>query len=367
MGTKERFDEPAGAGAPGKDGAPSASREGLAAWAIMPPDQPQEMSVPLAPRFMLVVVVAGAAGWFTWMVTQPPLFPGDFQFFWRAARLWLSGIDPYGLRPHTALWPLWDRIFYPLPALILVAPLARASLPVAHAVFVTAGVALLAWRLTRDALWPLLVFASPSMLTAALLGQWSPWLTFAALSPSAGFLLAAKPTLGLACWLYRPSWRGFWSGFAIVALSLALMPTWPLRWHDNLQTVAQHPAPVIYSWGPVLALALLRWRTREGRLLLAMACMPQLLFFADQMPLFLVARTRNEALAFTGWGLAVMGVFFSRLGGDGPLVGYAAPWAMLACYLPALCIVLRHPNAGPVPMWLAARRRTRDRSRRVLW
>jgi transcriptional regulator with XRE-family HTH domain len=219
--------------------------------------------------------------------------------------------------------------------------LAAIRLDVAHVAFVTTGTALLAWRLTRDALWPLWIFASPSFLFAALLGQWSPWLTIGALVPSAGFLLAAKPTLGLACWLYRPTRRHVWTGLALVALSLAVVPTWPMRWLDNLGEVIQHPAPITYQWGPLLALALLRWRTREAWFLLAMACVPQLLFFADQLPLFLVCRTRREALAFVGWGMAVLIVFLTPA-----FVGYAAPWALAACYLPALAIVLRRPNTA---------------------
>jgi hypothetical protein len=94
-------------------------------------------------------------------------------------------------------------------------------------------------------------------------------------------------------------------------------------------------------------LAALRWRTREARLLLAMAFVPQVLFFYDQLPLFLVCRTRGEALAFIGWGMGVMMVFLIPA-----FVGFGGPWAMVACYLPALVIVLRRPNEGPAPRWL---------------
>jgi hypothetical protein len=40
-----------------------------------------------------------------------------------------------------------------------------------------------------------------------------------------------------------------------------------------------------------------------------MAFVPQVLFFYDQLPLFLMSRTRGEALAFIGWGMAVMMVY----------------------------------------------------------
>lgn len=306
-----------------------------------------------APRWfrpVLVALIAFTVGAFTWHITHPPLWKSDFQFFYLATRLWRNGVDPYAMRPFTPPWPLWDRLFYPLPALVLMLPVAWLRLDVAHVAFVTAGSALLAWRLSRDALWPLLIFVSPSFLVAALLGQWSPWLTLGALVPAAGLLLAAKPTLGLACWCYRPTRRAVVSGMTLVLVSLALMPSWPREWLDNLGQVSQHPAPITYQWGPLLALAVLRWRTREARLLLAMACVPQLLFFADQLPLFLVARTRQEAMAFIGWGMAVFIVYMMP-----SYLGYGAPWAMVTGYLPALGLVLRHPNEGPVPAWLEDR------------
>jgi hypothetical protein len=295
-------------------------------------------------------MVTCAVGAFTWHITHPSFWPADFQFYYLATRLWTGGINPYDLRPFTPPWPLSDRVFYPLPSLILTTPFTWLRIDVAQVVFVTAASGLLAWRLSRNAIWPLLLFASPSFLFAALTGQWSPWLTFAALTPSAGFLLVAKPTLGLACWCYRPSRWHVATGAAITLVSLALIPSWPRAWLDNLHEVVGHPAPITYQWGPLLALATLRWRTREARFLLAMALVPQLLFFYDQLPLFFVCRTRGEALAFIGWGMAVMMVYLIPA-----FVGFGGPWAMVACYLPALLIVLRRPNEGPAFQWIERR------------
>jgi hypothetical protein len=295
----------------------------------------------------MVVVVTCAVGAFTWHITHPSFWPPDFQFYYLATRLWSEGVNPYALRPFTPPWPLSDRVFYPLPALMLMAPLSLLRIDVAQVVFVTAAGGFLAWRSSRDALWPLLILASPSFLFAALTGQWSPWVTLAALTPGAGFLLVAKPTLGVACWCYRPSRWHVLTGGAITLVSLALLPSWPLAWLDNVHEAVGHPAPITYQWGPLLAFAALRWRTREARLLLAMAFVPQLLFFYDQLPLFLVCRTRGEALVFIGWGMAVMIVYLVPA-----FVGFGGPWAMVACYLPALLIVLRRPNEGPAPPWI---------------
>jgi hypothetical protein len=306
-------------------------------------------------RLALVFTICVIAAWFTWIVANPDMFATDFHYYWYASQAWKSGIDPYSIRPRAAwrpIWPLWDRLFYPLPALLVVSPFVQYTLRAGHIAFVVAGTALLGWRLSRSALWPLLIFASPGFAMAARLGQWSPYLTFAAITPSAGFLLACKPTLGLGCFAYRPSWRAVTSATAIVAISLLIMPNWPGEWLSNVGQVRAHPAPIATAAGPFLALALLRWRQREARMLLIMACVPQLLMFADQLPLFLVARDRREALFYTLAGLVVAMIWIPRHYLQAGIVALTAPYVLVGCYLPALWIVMRRPNEGSVPAWM---------------
>ena len=304
-------------------------------------------------RAMLVLCIALAFGYFTFISARPTFVTTDYEYLWRAARLWSSGVDPYAVKPRAAwlhIWPLFDPLFYPLPAVLVVGLFSGWSLGTSQVVFVTLATGFLGWRLTERALWPLLIFLTPSFWMAAFLGQWSPWLTLATLLPSAGFLLACKPTLGLACFFYRPTWRGAASCLAIGALSLALMPTWPREWLDNLSWVQRHPPAILTPGGWLLALAAVRWRQREARLLLAMACVPQLLFFADQLPLFLVARTRREAVLFTSAGVVVGTIWVARHFMRYAAVQLTGPYVMLGCYLPALWIVLRRPNLASEPM-----------------
>lgn len=271
----------------------------------------------------------------------------DIEFWWRASRLWLHGVDPFLLRPHTAMWPLPDRLYYPMPALIFMLPLAELSLRIAGALFVGVSSAWLCWVLTEAGIWRLWLFATPAFVMAVRLGQWSPLITAAALVPSAGFLLSSKPTLGLAAFAYRPTWRGAIGVVVIIAVSVALSPTWLAHWLANLHSVRSHPAPVATPFGWLLLLALLRWRQPEARLLVAMACVPQLLFFADQLILGLVARTKEEAELYAGCGIAASLVWLLRLSPHDPnLTGLAAPYVMLGCYLPALALVLHRPNVG---------------------
>ena len=300
-------------------------------------------------RGRLVVAVAVAAisaGFVLQLVARPNVFT-DFEVLWRAARIWQSGKDPYGMRPCC--------LFYPMPAVMFVWPLHQLPLGVAAAVFVAVPAGMLAWRLTREALWPLLALASPSFVMAAILGQWTPWLLLGLMWPALGFLFASKPTLGLACFVYRPSMRAALGGTGALLLSLLLLPAWPREWLANLGSVIEHPAPIAAPFGGLLILSVLRWRTPEARLLLAMACVPQLLLFADQLPLLLVARTRREAAMLTlgGWVAAIF--WYVQEAEKYGAVSFAAPYVLAGCYLPALWVVLRRPNRGEIPPWLEDR------------
>jgi hypothetical protein len=248
---------------------------------------------------------------------------------------------------------LGDRLFYPGPALVFTAPIA--PLPFLWALGAWCGISgyALAWALGRTGRERFLVFVSAPFLVALRLGQWSPLLTAAALIPGLTPLLTAKPTLGAALFAYRPTWRGFWTGAAVVAVSLVLLPRWPLGWLDNLREVVAHPAPIATPFGAPCVLALLRWRQREARLLAASACVPQLLMFADQLPLVLVARGHRELFALTLAGWLGAALWFARAGDITPSdVVAAAPYATASTYLPALLLVLRRPNEGAAPAWL---------------
>ncbi|HEU6449790.1 MAG TPA: hypothetical protein VFT57_00120 [Gemmatimonadaceae bacterium] len=205
---------------------------------------------------------------------------------------------------------------------------------------------LLAWFITRDGLWRLVIFVSAPYLMALRFGQWSPLLSLVALVPAAGWLAAMKPNLGLAVLCYRPSWRAIISCAVVGVLSLIVLPSWLADWHANLNALVGHPPPILTPVGPLLLLALLRWRRAETRLLLAMACVPQLLFFADQLPLFLIPQTRKEASALSA--CSFIGFFFwlAKLGTTEHYVEAAASSVLWTTYVPCLVIILLRPNRG---------------------
>src|SRR4029078_5364891 len=78
------------------------------------------------------------------------------------------------------------------------------------------------------------------------------------------------------------------------------MPTWPRYWLEAVHAAPNHTPPMFWAFGAVGLLALLRWRTPEGRLVTAVTITPAVPWFYDQLLLSLVARTFREALFFAG-------------------------------------------------------------------
>jgi hypothetical protein len=274
----------------------------------------------------------------------------DFEHFHTAARIVLSGGNPYA----AAEWPLRNPYFYPLPTALALTPLAPLPMAWAGALFLGVTSALLAWRLTSrtdDRWWPLVTFLTPAYLMAGRLGQWSPLLLLGALWPVLNFALLLKPNLGLPLFVAEPRWRPVLFGAAALVVSLALNPAWPLEWQSNLQRLAHHPTPVAIPGGALLLLVLIRWRRPEARLIAALACVPQVYLFADQLLLTLVARTSRERLvqAMLMWVGFVLAL--GPVGGAGQMMTTAHWYVLGFVYLPAAVMALRRPNEGDLPAW----------------
>jgi hypothetical protein len=82
-----------------------------------------------------------------------------------------------------------------------------------------------------------------------------------------------------------------------------------------------------------------------------MACVPQLLYFSDQLPLWLIPATRRESMflsasSLVAWAAALV---FTTQAGLQPALN--SPFYVLAgVYLPVLIMVLRRPNIGTLPV-----------------
>ncbi len=281
-----------------------------------------------------------------------PDFTSDFDQVWAGARALWQDKDPYTVvgpgREFGWRWPL----YYPLPALVTVAPLGLLPVLAARAIFGGMSAALLAWAITRDGWSRLPIFLSVSFMVTMELGQWSALYAAAFFIPALGAIGIAKPNFGVALAAAAPrqqtlAWLAAGT-FALLAISQLLQPGWHESWLDNLRAADHFKPHVLRPFGFLLLLAALKWRRPEARWLLALALIPQAPSFYDQLLLAVVCLTRAEALVFASATI----VLFFYVGFNTPQPDYESWGRMVGngtlwiCYFPALVMVLRRPNEG---------------------
>jgi len=322
---------------------PRTLRYRLLTFPVLPPP-----SVPLARRLLIALI----AGILTTVFAYHQLIgrgalASDFQYDLRAAERLLQGLDPYN-DPTTRYglpYPFDAQFPYPLFAAMLAVPFTPFPDYLAGALYVGCLATLMAFAVTRDGVWRLVIFLSPSYFVTASVANWSPLLIAAAFLPTLYPLAIVKPTLALPLMLNRPNWRGFLLCLPMVVFSFVLMPDWPWRW---LSSVANQPSgkylmPILFPPGLLLIATLLWWRRRSARLLFFFSLIPQHPFFYDQLLLWLIPQTVRQSLALSGAGwLAYFGWFW--LDGGDPLLaltphGPSLHWIVPTFYMPALCLV----------------------------
>jgi hypothetical protein len=286
------------------------------------------------------------------------LFPlhhgGDFAQFHYHAQSWLAGRDPYvgGYPVMRATHVVPEPLFYPFPTLLAVAPFTLLPVRVGTAAFVAVSAAVLAFGLVRRSPERLPLFLGAGFFVALVLGQWSPLVTATLLLPSLAWLAVLKPNIGLATTVARPTWKGIVGGALLLVATLAIQPNWPVEWLRNLHAMPAHAIPLFAPGGLLLLLALLRWRRWEARLLIAMACVPQLMYFADQLPLWLIPRARRESILLSATSVAAWAAALISATNAGRQPAFNSEVLVLVgVYSPTLWMVLNRPNEGAVPAW----------------
>ncbi len=260
----------------------------------------------------------------------------DLDLLYDAAVHLIRGENPYAI----ATLP------YPLPAVLLAVPFTAIPLGVARPIFDV----LVGWAFVY-ALWryrgafALLAVLSGAYLFAMWKGQTTPLMVAASLVPALGFLLAVRPSTSAPLWIARPSRMAVLGVSAFLVLSLFVLPSWPRDWwtalqHDNTDLVA----PVFRPFGLVLLLAALRWRLPEGRLLLAIAFIPQNILPYELVSLALIpANLLEMGIYVAGSAIAVAAVADWKHLSPG-LVEWSWPVALCTVYLPMLYLVLRRQS-----------------------
>lgn len=304
----------------------------------------------LARRIIIAVIVSGVSGLAARYTQALHTHATDFAQLWHAARGLLHGIDPYSVvgPGRTFDWPF--PLLYPLTAVIVTVPFALLPLQAANLLFVALGTGALAWVITarreRAGHWSAL--CSWTYFEVSHTAQWSPLLMAAARTPPMAFLLACKPTLGVALFAGYPSRHALLGGAALALLSLLVDPSWPWRWVATLGAATHMSAPVMHVTygGPLLLLALLRWRRPDARVLAAMACVPHTTLVYETLPLFLIVERWYEGAFLAIAGMVVAYIRLDRSDYDA-WVWNTGNWLTLFMYLPCLIVVLRRPNAAP--------------------
>lgn len=198
---------------------------------------------------------------------------GDLGWSLRAARELWAGADPYA-HPYNA-----GSIPYPLPAALIVMPLAWLPDRVAGAVFSAVSAGLLAYGSSRESWRGLLVFLSAPYWLALGWTQWSPLIAASAGLPVlAGLLVVVKPQIALPVALARLAPSTVLAGLVIGLVSLIVMPLWPWRWLSQVGEYRRF-VPLLTPAGPLLALALAlhapAWREPRTQIMLYAVLMPQ--------------------------------------------------------------------------------------------
>jgi hypothetical protein len=252
--------------------------------------------------------------------------PIDFMWSWFAARDLVAGRDVYAAQSHVDLIP------YPLPAAIIGLMFVPLPMPAAAAGFVGLSSGLLAFGLLKDGeWWRLLLFASAPSFSALTAVQWSPLMTAVLIYPALMPLALAKPQFLIPIGLSRATAGRVAACAAFGAVTLAIDPTWPLRW---LAKVGPYGGFVPVLACPALLLALWQWKDPRARHLVFMACMPQRYLY-DSLMLWTIPRTRLEMLIMcaASWVTHAVAFFVLAFRGDG------ATLTALGVYVPTLIVI----------------------------
>jgi hypothetical protein len=314
--------------------------------------------VPTRQRVALALAVACLTAWVTWRKDVAFPFPRDLGQVWFAARSILHGVDPYPLVGPGRAFDFDYPLLYPLPAGVALLPLGALPLHVATVLFSFACGGALAWAVMRRGYGPLFGMLSAPVHYAAETAQWSPLFAASVVVPWLALFLVAKPTIGLAAFVARPSWWAVAGGILFGGVAFAVNPHWVGEWlgavHRNAaQWAPDRPyrIPITYPGGALALLALLRWRRPEARYLAVLACVPQTPLQYEAVPLLLIPRTFWEAAGLFALSYAghLATEYVAPQGAGQPHhLAVSGQMIVLFLYLPATALLLTRPHRSDV-------------------
>jgi hypothetical protein len=287
---------------------------------------------------------------------------GDIGILLEVSRGYLHGQNPYDVMGPGKAVEFPELMAYPFTEVLLLVPFALVSNVVAGPLVVALTCGAWSWALLGSRRYRMGLIGGVSL--AALFvtgeGQWSPLLLAAALTPSLGWLLAIKPTIGLALFAAFPSWKTLVGCAAFLFVALVLYPPWPFEWYRTTRTVHHLVAIVTRPGGFLVLLALVRWKEPTARLLVALSCIPHTTLPYETLYLFVIPQTAGRA-----WALCFLSYLAPVLVGpvNSMTVEYVQRYGdaiLWTTYIPCLAMLLfppkvaerRHPAVGDSPVKL---------------
>jgi hypothetical protein len=263
--------------------------------------------------------------------------PGDLRYSLGLAHEWLDGNDPY-LPYKLNIDP--NAVPYPFTAVLITMPIVWLPDKIAAGIFVSVGAGILSWLiLANKKNWQLMMFASWPLINSIIFYQWAPYIVSMYFTPNLLPFLFTKPQIALPFVLtQKPSRIGILMAILLVAFSIALYPLWPFDWIKTLHNYIGVPPLFVLPLGPLLLLALIRFREKRSWLLVLMALMPQRMVY-DQLGVLLVAKSRKQMLflVICSWISLPALIYFG--GWDYMPWGWKN-WVLIESYIPGLIVVL---------------------------
>lgn len=284
-------------------------------------------------RIIVAAMIGMSSGAFCWfLLTRFNQNAGDFRWAIHLAERLLAHQNPYDS-------PLEQ---YPLPAAFIALPFLHMPPEIAAGVFYGISSFLLALGLTREGYGRLRVFLAYPYWAGLLTAQWPVMIAAGAFFPLLLPVAMIKPQVGLPVILTRLSRRGLLACIFWIALSIAVLPQWPVLWLRQTHYY-EHFIPLLVFPGPVLLLAVMRYRDRDAWLLLLASILPQRWFF-DSFTLWLIPKSRLELLLTVcfSWGAGIWRWYhqpasFTQVGRI----------SLLFLYLPMLAVILLRSRITP--------------------
>ncbi len=200
------------------------------------------------------------------------------------------------------------------------------------------------------------IVPSSAFVIASRAAQWSPIVAATVFIPCLGWIFQCKPTLGLAAIGSTESKKSLewflYGGLALWAVSLFLLPDWPVIWIRNIAG-GGFTSPIVRLGGPFILLAALRWKRPEARLLILLALVPQTSSWYEALMPMLIAQTKREVQVLSLASSLGYMMQIPLLSTESYISAHDTGVLIVAfCYLPAVIVVLRKANEGPPPAWL---------------